>query len=1122
MFAFYWEEFRYFAPLNQNYMLKKIVGFFTFMLALVLASFAQNTTSSISGVIKTSKGDPLLGATVTATHIPTGTVYRVATRTGGRFTLYNMNPGGPYTITVSFVGFTDEKKEDVFLNLGEPSTFDFILNDKSSTLTEVVVAGRRTAPSSKGGTETSIGRDKLANLPSVGRNLSDFLRAVPQAKLTATDGGISIAGQNNRFNSFYVDGAINNDVFGLSASGTNGGQTSAPPISIDAIDQFQVIISPYDASIGNFTGGGINAITRSGSNEVQGSLWHYRRNEKISGRNPTPTIKPGTFNVYERTQLAKFTNQTTGFRIGGPIIKNKLFFFILGELQRDERPQPYQGDYRGTTNTAAGIEAVANFVRNTYKYDPGGYLDNPDKIEADRITAKLDWNINDKNKLSFSYRYNKALRNNVNGSTTNRINFFNNGFVFPSTTNSASLELKSNFNQGANNRLLLTVTNVEDDRGPLGGAFPNITINDGAGTYVIGTEFSSTQNFLQQKNFALLNTYRFLAGKNTISIGTDNEMNTAYNVFIQGSFGAYTYNSVSDFLANARPARYQRNFALLDGSVSDNTLSAAQFRTLRVGFFVNDEIRVNDQLTINLGVRADKTEFLTKPVTDPFFNDTALAVLSQFYDLKGARSGQVSRIPWSVSPRIGFTYKMDDEGITVRGGAGLFTGRIPLVWPGGIYNNNGISVGGVNIANPNITFRADPNNQYTTAELGVGTPTLNAKGSMNLIAKTFRLPKIFRASFAVDKRLGQGWTTTFEAIFTKNINEITYENVNIAPARFAMAGPDKRVIYDTTALGPTKINIRPSGVRNPYDNVLVLSNVEGKRRGFSYSLTAILDKAFRNGFAFTTSYSFGNSMVYNEATSSVNTSQWRFIETVNGRNSLNLTTSDFDMGHRIFSTISKRFQYAKKSLATTITLAYNGQSGAPFSYVYTNSPVNDDGRVGNNQNNDLIYVPTAAEVQAMVFDANTVNGVTYNQQQQRDLFEAYIQTDKYLLKTRGKYAERNGSRLPFTHLLDFKLAQDFSVRMNGRKYSLQLAWEVSNFTNMLNRDWGKTYFLLNDNFRLLNFRGFVSTNPAAPNLTPRYQFSPVIGNGKPYGLNTITAPAYAARWLSQVSVRLNF
>jgi hypothetical protein len=1105
-------------------MLKKIVGFLTFLLLFLCFATAQNTTSGLNGVIRTTKGDALVGATITATHNPTGTVYRVATRNGGRFTIYNMNPGGPYTIAVSFVGYADQKKEDVFLNLGENSVLDFSLDDKSAALTEVVVAARRTTPPvGKGGTETSIGRDKMVNLPTVGRNLSDFLRVVPQAKLTSADGGISIAGQNNRFNAFYIDGAINNDVFGLSASGTNGGQAGGPPISIDAIDQFQVVISPFDASIGNFTGGGINAITKSGNNELQASLWHVLRNQDLAGRSPVATLKPGTFNEFERTKLANFTTKTTGFRIGGPILKNKLFFFILGELQRDERPQPYLGDYRGNTNTAAGIESVANYLKSAYNYDPGGYLNNPDRLEGDRINTKLDWNVSSKNKLSVSYRYNKLTRNNVNGSTATRINFFNNGYVFPSTTHSASAELKSSFKKGASNRLMVTVTNVEDDRGPLGSPFPNIFINDGPGTISIGTEFSSTQNFLKQRNLAVLNTFRFLANKHTISIGTDNEFNSIYNVFIQASFGAYTYGSVADFLANAKPARYQRNFALLDGSTTDQTRSAAEFETLRLGFFINDEIRLSDRLTINLGARADKTAFLTTPLKDNFFNDTALAVLSQVYDLKGARAGQRPFMPISISPRIGFTYKIDEENLVLRGGVGFFTGRIPLVWPGGIYNNNGASVGGVNISNPNITFRANPNGQYTSAELGVPNPVLNAKGSLNLIAKSFRLPRTFRASFGADKRLGNGWNSTFEVIFTKNVNEIYYQNVNIQPARFTMAGPDRRSIYDTTSGGPSKINIRPSGVRNPYDNVLLLTNTDGFRRGFSYSVTGGLNKSFRNGFSFDVNYTYGNSMVYTEVTSSVNTSQWRFTESVNGRNNIGLSISDFDLGHRIVSTLSKRFQYLKRRMGTTITLIYNGQSGSPYSYVYTNSPVNDDGRSGSSQNNDLIYVPTDFQVQQMLFDNNIINGVTYNQQQQRDLLEAFIQSDKYLRKTRGRYAERNGARLPFINLLDFKLAQDFNWKMGGKKYQIQLAWEMHNFANFLNKDWGKLYFILNDNIRLLTFRGFVSTNPASPNLTPRYQFNPVTGSdGRPYGLSTSTLSGYAPRWLSQVTVRLNF
>src|SRR4030095_3196616 len=289
---------------TKNYMLiSKIARLFPVLLFLPFLIEAQITTSSVSGTVKTSKGDPLVGATVTVTHIPTGTTYVVTTRTGGRYNIYNLNPGGPYSISVTFVGMETGKKEDIQLLLGENSVNDFSMADKTTTLTEVVVGGRRgTPPAGKGGTEVFIGRDKMANIPSVGRNMSDFLSYTPQAKITG-DGGVAIAGQNNRYNSFYIDGALNNDVFGLAASGTNGGQANIPPISVDAIDQFQVIISPYDASIGNFTGGGINAITKSGTNTFKGSVWYIFRNEKLAGKSPVAQPKPGFPNVVERTRL---------------------------------------------------------------------------------------------------------------------------------------------------------------------------------------------------------------------------------------------------------------------------------------------------------------------------------------------------------------------------------------------------------------------------------------------------------------------------------------------------------------------------------------------------------------------------------------------------------------------------------------------------------------------------------------------------------------------------------------------------------------------------------------------------------------------------------------------------
>ncbi len=1114
-------------------LIKKLLPLFIAVLAMPFLINAQVTTSSMGGVVKSTNGSGLVGATITAVHTPTGTVYTTAARKGGIFSLSNMNPGGPYTVTVSSVGFNSNSKEGLNLSLGEVLNEDFELTATTTSLTEVVVTTTRSlAASGKGGTQTSVGRDKMANLPTIGRSIQDYVRFVPQAKITASDGGISIAGQNNRYNSFYIDGAANNDQFGLAASGTNGGQTGTSPISIDAIDQFQVLISPYDASIGNFTGGGINAITRSGTNKFEGSLYHVFRNQSLAGKSPVATLKPGTTNQFERTKLPDFKNQTTGIRIGGALVKNKLFYFLLAEIQRDDRPQPFGfSNYSGANNRVSAVDSLATFLKTKYGYDPGSYLDNPEKVEANRYTGKIDWNINTRNKLSVSYRYNKSFRNNVTASNSTNINFYNNGYIIPNVTQSGALEFRSTLKNGATNRFLFTTTDVQDDRGPLDKPFPRVTITDGSGRFVFGTEPSSTQNLLKTTNYALQDAFKFTVGKNAISIGTDNELTKAYNVFIQNSYGTYTFINLQNFYDNANgivtPSGvnagpgYTRGIALLDGSATDETKSAANFKVGRLGFFINDELKVNENLTLNIGVRADKTAFLTDLVEDKFFNDSAIAELSKYHDLKGARSGQKPSIPWSISPRLGFTYKMPDENLVIRGGLGLFTGRIPLVWPGGIYNNNGVSVGAItrNASNA-ILFKPDPFGQYTPQDFGLN-PNRDAKGSMNLIAKNFKLNKIFRTSLAADKKIGTNWTASMELIVSKNINEIYYQNVNIFPNRFQAVGVDNRQINDTisatsvaSSLAAT-IPIRASGTRNPYTDVQLFQNTTGKK-GFSYTFTFTLDRAWRQGFAFNANYAFGNSQVINEGTSSVNTSQFRFMEAVNGQNNLTLSTSDFDAAHRITGYIAKKFTYANKKLATTLSMTYQGQSGAPFSYVYQNSIVKGYNRT---ETNDLIFIPTTAQLQTMIFDANTVSGVVYNQQQQRDLFDAYISKDKYLSKHRGEYAQRNGARLPFTHLVNFKIQQDFIVKLGDRNYGLQISYDVFNFANMIDHNAGKQYFLSNDQYALLAFNGFVSST----NLTPKYRFSPqTANNGNPYGLSTSSQPDYSARWISSLTARINF
>ena len=1084
---------------------KKIIPMVIAILAMPFFMMAQVTTSSISGFVKNNSGEGLPGATVKITHVPTGAVYTTTARTGGRYDISNMNPGGPYTVVTSFVGYESDTKTDLFLTLGEAQKLDIDLGTKATQLSEVVVASSRTSKGS--GTETTIGRDKMANMPTVGRNLQDYMRATPQFKMssagnTSSEGAMSFAGQNVRYNSFYIDGAVNNDVFGLAYSGTNGGQSGIAPISIDAIDQFQVSLSPYNASLGNFTGGAINAITKSGTNEIHGSAYYIFRNEDLSGKTPTGPKDSAT-------KLSPFSNKTYGFTIGGPIIKNKLFFFGSAEVQRDNSPQPFAlSTYRGDNGNDAAIQRLKDTISARLGgYDPGNYVNNVQETKSDRITAKLDWNISNKHKLALSYRYNKGDRSIIFASNPTSITFDKNGYRFPTITNSASAELKSSFRKGMSNRLLLTFTNVEDDRGPIGELVPVVRIFDGAnGSFFFGTEANSTANYLKQNTYNLVDQFRFNIGKNSITAGVEGEYYKAINTFIPSTAGNYQYASYNDFMNNL-PQQYTVNVPLIGGTDEKTTDAAAKFDIFKGAVFINDELKVNKNLSFTFGLRADYYKFITDPRFDQFAIDSTIPRISQYYDLQGGRPGVQPKIPVELSPRFGFTLNLPDENVTIRGGAGLFAGRIPMVWPSAIYNNNSIAQGGFTVNQTQntaalalIKYRVQP---YTAQELGIGLNS--SKGNLVITSKEFRMPKVFRTSIAFDKRFSKGWTLTLENMFTKNINDIVYYNVNLLPPTLTMAtGPDTRMVYPASSAIP----IRANG-SNPYSGIYLLTNVDGKK-GYSYNFTVSVNKSSRKGVNLNLNYNYGLSQVLNEAQSSTPNSQWNSMEAVNGRNNLMLSESDNSAAHRIFGYVSKKFEYLNKKMSTTIAFSYTGQSGVPFSYVYSGQVVRD-----GQTNYDLIYIPTTSELQAQTFLPLTVSGVTYTDVQQKTAYENFILNDKYLSKNRGKFAERNSNRTPFTHIIDMKITQAFNLKLGDRTYSAEVGYSMFNFTNFLNRDWGRQYVVNDDKYSLATF-----SYASATNLTPRYQFNP----------NTQTAPtvyqrfnpSYTARWLSQLEFRIRF
>lgn len=1114
---------------------KKIIPMVIALLAMPFFMMAQVTTSSISGVVKDKSGNPLVGSTITATHTPTGTVYTSVARTGGRFDINNMNPGGPYVITSTFVGFETTKKEDIYLTLGEISRVDFELSDKSTELTTVVVSGTRTA--AKGANETQIGRDKLAVLPTIGRNLNDYVRFTPQTKITST-GGISIAGQNNRYNGFLIDGAVNNDVFGLSDQGTNGGRAGTPPISIDAVDQIVVQLSPYDAALGNFTGGAINAITKSGTNSIHGSAYYIFRNQDMAGKTPGRNIPDSA-----RLKLSNFKNQTYGFTIGGPIVKNKAFFFVNAEIQKDSRPQPYtpqnvlnpDGSIR--YNIVDSVTKLQNFLRTKYGYETGDYLNNPDDIDRVNINSRFDFNLNAKNKLTLSYRYTKAERTNPGRSTNNTINFANSAEFFPSTTHSGNGELNTKFSNKMNNKFRVSFTNVVDDRGPTGSPFPAVGLQsfNGGPTINFGTEAASSANLLKQTIINFYDAFKYYAGNHALTVGADIDFNKSYNLFMNRAFGLYGYNnlgaagpsqigSLQAFMEDRGAQRIRRGYSLVDDNSKGGDLAtgaAANFKSVRLGFFVNDDIKISNNFTLTVGLRADKTNFTTNAPEDVFFNDTARSVIAGVYDIEGAVSGGQFKPKWQLSPRIGFKVNLDEEGVVIRGGLGIFGGRTPLVWPGGVYQNNGVTIGALDVSGANgtspallggnpVPFRDDVNNQYTQANFGLAPSLIKPQGDMNIVAKNFHLPAVFRGSVGAEKKLGNGWSVNFDIMYTKNIYEVDWVNVNFAPPALTTTGPDARLVYSTTGQ-PTKLIYRPTGAtaaaRNPYANVILIRNTTGKK-GFSYNFTTGIEKQTKKGLVFSANYSYGNSQVHNEATSSVNTSNWLNMEAVSSRNYIGLSTSDFDMGHRIFALISKKFTYLAGKMATTVSFAYNGQSGSPYSYTMSGNGFIGDGGT----NNDLMYIPlNRAEMDQMSFPTNGALTETI----QKDQFEEFIKSDKYLSKNRGKFAERNGARSPFTNILDANVQQDFSVKTgNGVRHTLSVRFDIFNLTNLIDKNAGRQYFFNFDQAQVLQVVSFTGTKP-------NYRFNRPIDN-KVGAISDGISAFNSSRWNGQVTIRYSF
>jgi hypothetical protein len=1050
------------------------------------------TTSSLTGSVTDAKSDGLPGATVVAIHTPSGTRYGTSTLTDGRFTIPNMRVGGPYAITISFIGFQDQIFNNVNLGLGVASTIQVKMLEQSGQLNEVVVTstGGDVLSPERTGAATNVGRETIQSIPTISRGLRDFTKLSPLANTNAS--GTSFAGTSNRYNQFAIDGIVNNDVFGLSGSGTNGGQIGIEPISLDAIEEFQINIAPFDVRQGGFTGGGINAVTRSGTNTFQGSAYYFGNNEKF--------VSPYNPNTEEKADYPAYKDFQTGFRLGGPIIKNKLFFFANGEVTKSTTPLAFDPTISGSGSQIpmdAINRVLATLRRIAPSYDPGSYGAIDDELNSRKFLAKIDWNISQKHRLSLRHSY--AYGENIDNSRgNNSLNFYNNGQYFPSTTNSSALELNSVFGSKFSNNLLLGYTAVRDDRDPLGDPFPNVRIYlDGGANIQLGSEFSSVANVLNQDILSLTDNFSYYKGKHTFTLGTHNEFYKFYNQFVQNIYGGYGYKTLAGFesigtAAEVSPSYYAKSYSFDTSDDPGQTKGAAKFSAMQLGLYIQDEYQATDNVKVTVGVRADLPVFNDQPANNPAF--------ATAYASRGISTDQIPDVKVLWSPRAGFNWDvLGDNSLKVRGGTGLFTGRAPFVWISNQYTNTGTVIGTYSLGrlssseNPITTpaglkFSADPYNQPTAATFGGNA----AIGAINITDTNYKFPQTWRTNIGIDKTLPYGLVATLEGIYSKGYNNIIFENLNRAiDPNFTFDGADKRPRYLSNR------------INSAFDEIILFSN---SNKGYTYNLVAQLQKQMADNWAGSVSYTYGSAQDIFPATSSTAYSNWRNLYNVNGPNAPVAGIANFDTQHRISGYVTYRKEYLK-NFATQVSLFYNGQTGQPVSYIY-NGDLNNDGTT-----NDLIYVPSNSSEINLVQPASGSPSV----EDQWKALDAFISADEYLNSRRGQYVERNGGRLPFQHQFDIRVLQDLGISLGNTSNKLQLSFDLINLGNLLNKEWGADYTTSFNSFSLINYTG-QADKTGADAQKPTFTYTGAgQNNGKVY-----TESNFNSRWRGQFGIRYIF
>lgn len=1051
---------------------------FSTMLFSQISSNAQGTTTSgIKGYVFNNINQPLAGTSVTATYLPSNSRFVVQVNDKGAFNLQNLPVGGPYTIEITHIGNRKYTEQNINLPLGQVYTMKVYMDSENQQLNAVEVKGARSASSrnlSKTGASKNISRTDIDRYPSLNRSLSDYTRFTPQSS------GLSFGGRNNRFNNIQIDGSQNNDIMGYgvgggTTTGAPGGQAGTQPISLDAIDEIQVVLAPFDVKQGSFTGAGINAVTRRGNNTVTGSVYTYGKNESLVGKSPDAN----------RSSYNEFTDYQYGFRLGGPIIKDKLFYFVNAEISRRKEPLLYKA--KGSTGNsfeslidAATAQRIADTLKSKYNYDAGKFDDITKVTNSEKFFVRFDYLINPKNRLTVRHNYVHGKRDDISNGI-NALRFENNKYIQTSTTNITVAELNTYFSNNVVNNLIIGYSNVRDNREIPGSPFPQITIQLGAsGTITAGTEGYSPSAKQTQNLFQLTDNLDVIHNDHHFTFGTQNEFFKFNNQFIQNIWGNYTYSSLASFLTNQAPSVYQLTYS----KVPDVAIPTSIFRAMQLGFYAQDEYAAAEGLRITGGLRVDIPVFLDKPLANSQF--------AASFQSQGLTTDTKPKSQFLFSPRLGFNWDVMKDGATIiRGGTGIFTGRLPYVWLGNAYNNSGVDLGRINAtgtATAPIRFNGDVNNQPRT-------PTV-ATSEIDLTDKNFKMPQVWRSNLAIDQKLIWGFVGTLEAIYGKEMNAPYIQDLNLIEPTAKLE--DGRDLYPA---GTARLKYPE------YTNVFLLKNTN---KGYQYSLTAQLQRNVVQGVSGSIAYTYAQSKDISSMNSTIASTNFRNNTVANNPNIPSLTYSDWNLDHRIIATVSYRFQYLR-NYATTIGLVYNGQSGLPYTYRL-NSDINNDGQTQN----DAMYIPkSASDIVLVPTDATD----TRTPAQIYEQLNAFIEQDPYLRKHRGEFAERNGARTPWSHIFDMHLAQDFFINAGSKRHNLQLTFDVFNVGNMLNKNWGLIKLPSITTAQLpatlsgsiLTFKGTTTANGVS---RATYGYTPVSSS-------FVNAP-FDSRWRGQIGARYSF